>query len=157
MTCLIIDAPRRVAFVACDENARLLVFDLRALRVTAQETVGENPDVLALDEGLHRLYVAAESGILAVFEEQGTSLRKLGQALLAPNAHTVAVDPATHQVYLPLENVNGKPVLRIMAPTNTSGSNPANRTRTGHPAYGPRMRTYTSPSAYLRKQPEDAR
>jgi hypothetical protein len=34
----------------------------------------------------------------------------------APHAHSVAVDPATHRVYLPLENVDGKPVLRILAP-----------------------------------------
>ena len=26
----------------------------------------------------------------------------------------VAVDPHTHRVYLPLENVDGKPVLRIL-------------------------------------------
>jgi hypothetical protein len=37
--------------------------------------------------------------------------------LRIPHAHTVAVDPATHRVYLPLENVNGRPVLRILAPT----------------------------------------
>jgi len=31
-----------------------------------------------------------------------------------PHAHTVFVDPETHLVYFPLENVNGHPVLRIM-------------------------------------------
>jgi hypothetical protein len=30
-----------------------------------------------------------------------------------PHAHTVSVDPATHLVYLPLQNVGGRPVLRI--------------------------------------------
>lgn len=122
---LAIDAPQRVAFIACDENARLLVFDLQSLRVTGQQTVGDSPDVLALDEGPHRLYVAAESGVLAVFQEQGTTLKKLGQAFLAPNAHTVAVDQQSHRVYQPLENVKGKPVLRIMAPTTTTGTEPA--------------------------------
>jgi hypothetical protein len=29
-------------------------------------------------------------------------------------AHTVAVDPQTHLVYVPLENVGGRPVLWIM-------------------------------------------
>lgn len=36
---------------------------------------------------------------------------------LAYEAHSVAVDPQTHRVYFPLQNVNGHGVLRIMAPT----------------------------------------
>jgi hypothetical protein len=31
-----------------------------------------------------------------------------------PHAHTVAVDPNSHLVYFPLENVDGHPLLRIM-------------------------------------------
>jgi hypothetical protein len=37
-----------------------------------------------------------------------------------PHAHSVAVDPATHLVYFPLENVGGQPVLRIMAPAGSA-------------------------------------
>jgi hypothetical protein len=33
-----------------------------------------------------------------------------------PHAHTVSVDPNTHLVYFPLENVYGHPLLRIMKP-----------------------------------------
>jgi len=33
-----------------------------------------------------------------------------------PHAHTVSVDPQTHFVYFPLQNLNGHPVLRIMTP-----------------------------------------
>jgi hypothetical protein len=40
----------------------------------------------------------------------------LGQKFLATEAHTVAVDPETHLVYFALQDVGGKPVLRIMAP-----------------------------------------
>ena len=54
------------------------------------------PDVLAFDSSLRRLYVAAESGVVAVFAEHAHSLTKLGQAFLATEAHTVAVDPRTH-------------------------------------------------------------
>jgi len=31
-------------------------------------------------------------------------------------AHTVAVDPTTHRVFFPLENVHGHPIMRVMAP-----------------------------------------
>jgi DNA-binding beta-propeller fold protein YncE len=112
-----VDAPRRVAFVACDGNAVLLTLDLKHLKVVQKSTVGPSPDVLAFDTSAKRLYVAAESGEVAVFAERGRRLTKLGQGLLAPAAHTVAVDSRTHVVYFPLEHGDGgRPQLRIMAP-----------------------------------------
>jgi DNA-binding beta-propeller fold protein YncE len=73
--------------------------------------------VLAFDTSLRRLYVAAESGEVAVFAEHARGLAKLGQAELAPYAHTVAVDPRTHLVYFPLQRGStGRPQLLIMAP-----------------------------------------
>ena len=88
------------------------------MRVTGNAGVGDTPDVLAFDSSLHRLYVSAESGVVAVFAEHAHSLTKLGQAMLAPNAHTVAVDPRTHLVYFPLQSGStGKPQLLIMAPS----------------------------------------
>jgi DNA-binding beta-propeller fold protein YncE len=114
---LLIDAPRRVAFVTCEDNATLHVLDLRRMRFTAASTVGASPDVLAFDPKLRRLYVAAESGEVAVFAETAHGARKLGQAVLAPSAHTVAVDPRTHLVYFPLERgASGTPQLLIMRP-----------------------------------------
>ncbi len=111
----VIDAPRRLAFVSCEESANLLVMDLRTMHVTANYPVGEGPDVLAFDPGWHRLYVASESGVVAIFDERGTDLDPVGD-YRAPHAHSIAVDPATHWIYLPLENVDGMPVLRILAP-----------------------------------------
>jgi YVTN family beta-propeller protein len=119
---LLIDAPSRLAFIACDENATLVTFDLRTMQTTGIQTVGDTPDVLAFDEGLHRLYVAAESGVLAIFDEHGTALTKVGQGMVASRAHVVAVDAATHRIYLPLEDVGGHPALRILAPSSGARS-----------------------------------
>src|SRR5438105_10694556 len=103
-------------YVACEGNARLVVFDLRANSASATAIgVGDGPDVLALDSGLHRLYVASESGTLTVVYVAGT-VRKVAQGIAGPNAHSVAVDPATHIVYLPLTDVGGHPVLRELVP-----------------------------------------
>jgi DNA-binding beta-propeller fold protein YncE len=113
---LYLDDQRRLAFVACDGNARLLVLGLTHYAVRQNLAVGEDPDVLAFDPSLRRLYVAAESGVVTVFTEQGHSLVTLGRKFLAPEAHTVAVDPVTHLVYFALQDASGKPVLRIMAP-----------------------------------------
>jgi DNA-binding beta-propeller fold protein YncE len=111
---LLVDAPHRLAFIACDANATLLTLDLGRLRVTGKATVGGSPDVLAFDSSLRRLYVASESGEVAVFAEHRRGLMKLGQAFLAPAAHAVAVDSRTHLVYFPLQF---GPQLRIMKPT----------------------------------------
>jgi YVTN family beta-propeller protein len=113
---LLIDSAHRLAFVACQGNSRLLVVDLRSLKVIGSYSVGEDSDVLAYDPGLRRLYVACESGTISIFDEKEGTLEKRGDVHVAAKAHTVAVDPRTHLLYLPLENMNGKPVLRIMSP-----------------------------------------
>lgn len=114
---LYIDGPGQLAFIACEDNARLLVLDLKSKQVAARFDTGATPDVLAFDQGLHRLYVAAEDGTVGVFDEKDRSLAPVASAKLAEHAHTVAVDQASHRVYFPLQDVDGHPVLRIMEPT----------------------------------------
>lgn len=113
-----IDSEHALAFVACEENAKLAVFDLDAKKMTAIQSVGADPDVLAFDKAFGRLYVSAESGVISIFDERGKSLVKIGEGFFAANAHTVSVDQRTHRVYFPLQNVGGKPVLRIALPTD---------------------------------------
>jgi len=90
-----------------------VVVDLRAKRQTLALPLQPNVDVLAFDPGLQRLYAAAETGTVAAFAVAADrSVAELGRGFVGPNAHTVAVDPVTHRVYFPLENVGGRPVLR---------------------------------------------
>jgi YVTN family beta-propeller protein len=114
---LLIDGEHRLAFAACEENAKLAVFDLTNKKMTAIHSIGADPDVLAFDQGLHRLYVSAESGTVSIFDVGGAGLKEVGEGFFAPNAHSVAVDSRTHRVYFPLADVGGKPVLRIVEPT----------------------------------------
>lgn len=115
----IVDAPHRLAFITGEESATVGVLSLETLQLRQVLPVGREPDVLAFDPGPGRLYVAAESGIVAVFAEREGALRPLGWSK-APQAHSVAVDPATHLLYLPLADVGGRPVLRVMAPADSS-------------------------------------
>ena len=110
-----IDEPDRLAFISNEGNAALIVLDLRTMRPIQQLKVADDPDVLAWDPDWRRLYVSAESGMLSAFWLDGTTLRPAGE-IRAPHAHTVAVDPRTHRVFLPLENIGGRPLLRIYAP-----------------------------------------
>jgi DNA-binding beta-propeller fold protein YncE len=112
-----LDVANRRAFIAGEENHSLAVFDLRAMKLLSVYQVGDDPDVLAFDPGLKRLYVSAESGTVSVFQDGNQNLTPLGQFNM-PHAHTVAVDPKTHLVYFPLENVGGHPLLRIMRPSD---------------------------------------
>jgi YVTN family beta-propeller protein len=115
---LLIDSENRLAFAACEENSKLVVFDLQSKKATDTLSVGADPDVLAFDTTLHRLYVSAESGNISIFEEHDRRLQKVAEGFFAANAHTVAVDSRTHRVYWPLQNVGGKPVLRITVPSD---------------------------------------
>lgn len=108
-----IDAAQRIAFIACDGNAKLLVMDLHTMKVTDTASVGSQPDVLALDASQHMLYVAAESGFVSIFQEQGTTVHKLKEGFVASFAHTIAVNQQTHDIYLPLQDVNGKALIRV--------------------------------------------
>jgi DNA-binding beta-propeller fold protein YncE len=67
------------------------VFNLKTMKLLAVQQVGDDPDVLAFDPGLKRLYVSAESGNVSVFQERDGAVRLLGQFDM-PHAHTVAVD-----------------------------------------------------------------
>lgn len=110
-----LDNAAHLAFIAGEANHSLALVDLTSMKILGKYQVGDDPDVLAFDPGLHRLYVAAESGTVAIFELSGTKLTRIG-TLQMPHAHTVSVDPATHLVYFPLQNINGRPILRILKP-----------------------------------------
>ncbi|HEV2086073.1 MAG TPA: YncE family protein [Gemmatimonadales bacterium] len=109
-----VDAPGRLLFIANQGNATLQVVDLGAMQVTGTVKVGEDPDVLAFDPEWHRLYVATDGGGLWVYRVQERRLVTEG-ALDIPHAHTVSVDTSTHLVYLPLQDLEGRPVLRILS------------------------------------------
>ncbi|EEA03523.1 conserved hypothetical protein [Burkholderia sp. H160] len=113
---LLIVPESRLALIACVEIDRLLVLDMRTMKVVGVFEVGGDPDVLAFDPELHTAYVAGEAGIVSMFSIEGSHVSKIGDAYLGPNAHVVNVDAATHRSWFPLKSVDGHPVLRIMAP-----------------------------------------
>ena len=114
-----IDVANRLAFVAGAGNHTLAVVDLTTMKSVGTYPVGDDPDVLSFDPDLKQLYVSAESGNVWVYRENGKNLVAVGNFFM-PHAHTVCVDPKTHLVYFPLENINGHPLLRIMAPVSAS-------------------------------------
>jgi DNA-binding beta-propeller fold protein YncE len=108
-----VDPTGELAYVTGERNATVGVVDLRSRRVLHTYPVGDEPDVVALDPVRRRLYVAAESGVIAAFAIAGDSLVPL-EWYRAPHAHSVAVDPSTGLIYVPLQNIGGRPVLRVL-------------------------------------------
>jgi YVTN family beta-propeller protein len=111
---LLIDPHGHFAFIACEGNDKLLVFDMASKRVVQSFDVGSDPDVLAFDTASQSLYVAGEAGIVSMFSVTNAGVKKIGEGRIGPNAHVVAVDPMSHRTYFPLKNVGGQPVLRVM-------------------------------------------
>jgi YVTN family beta-propeller protein len=110
---LLIDPAQNLAFIACEDNDRLLVLDLRTRLEKAMFETGKDPDVLAYDEGRGLLYVAGEAGVLAMYRIARDAVSKIGDGFIGSNAHVVAVDADTHFSYFPLRDVAGKTVLRV--------------------------------------------
>jgi DNA-binding beta-propeller fold protein YncE len=106
----------RVAFAACADDAKLLVIDLEKWKVSEDLVTAEGPDMLAFDEGNGMLYVGTEANAVSVFQLKGKNLKRMGDIQIGHNAHSVCVNTTTHELYIPIENVNGKPTLHIMAP-----------------------------------------
>jgi DNA-binding beta-propeller fold protein YncE len=117
---LLVAASPHLAFAVCHGAApQLVVVDLDTRHQLTALPLPPQIDVLAFDPSLQRLYAASETGMVAVFDVAADlTVTELGRGVLAPHAHTVAVDPTTHRVYFPLENVDRHPVLRIMQPSS---------------------------------------
>jgi DNA-binding beta-propeller fold protein YncE len=113
-----LDATDQVMFVGCEANATMITVDLANRNVIDHQTVGDTPDVLAYDPGTNRVYVAAESGWVSIFDHDHGHLTVRGSAHLADGAHSLALDPTTHHSYIPIpKDHNGSPVLREYEPT----------------------------------------
>ncbi len=116
---LLVDAEDRLLIVGCSANGRILVVDADSFRVLGSIRGAGHVDVLALDPTRKRVYAASENGIVSVIQlAQGKPPRLLGQTHLAARAHTIAVDPRTSLVYLPLGRSGGSSSLRIMRPAS---------------------------------------
>src|SRR5262249_59239378 len=73
-----IDAEHRRAFLSCEGNDTLAVFDLDAHRAIAHLPMAKGADVVMFDPGLGRIYVACASGAISVFQmDDPAHFRKL--------------------------------------------------------------------------------
>src|SRR5437867_7122096 len=110
-----LDPEHHRAFLACEENNLMTVFDLDKHVPIAFLPLADGPDVIKFDAGLGRIYVACYSGAISVFHQDDPDhYRKLEDFRVQHAVHSLAVDPNTHRVYTPEQEENGKPVARMV-------------------------------------------
>jgi len=109
-----IDPEHRRAFLSCEGNDTLAVFDLEAHRAIAHLPMAKGADVVMFDPGLGRIYVACASGAISVFQmDDPAHFRKLQDFPVEPKIHSLAVDPRTHRLYAPAEQEKGRPASKM--------------------------------------------
>jgi DNA-binding beta-propeller fold protein YncE len=109
-----LDAERHRAFLSCEGNDTLAVFDLDTHKAIAHLPMAKGADVVMFDPGLGRIYVACSSGFISVFQmEDAAHFRKLADVPVEPKVHSLAVDARTHRVYAPAEQDKGRPVSKM--------------------------------------------
>jgi DNA-binding beta-propeller fold protein YncE len=117
-----VDAERRRAFLSCEGNDTLTVVDLDTYRAIAHLPMAKGADVVMVDPGLARVYVACSSGAISVFQmDDSTHFRKLADVPVEPRIHSLAVDTRSHRVYVPAEQERGRPASKMFVFEAVSG------------------------------------
>ncbi len=111
-----LDASNRRLFVVCG-NALLVVLDLASHKIVASLPIGGGPDTVAYDAGLRRIYATGKSGVLSVILQDGPDRYRASDSIkLHYGAHTLAVDPVTHRVYVAYASLIIAPRLAVFDP-----------------------------------------
>ena len=97
---LAFDAANRRLFSTCD-NKKLVVLNADTGQVVATLPIGSGVDGAEYDPVLRRVYASNGFGTLTVIQQDSAdSYRVLEQAPTHFGGHSVAVDPATHRIYI---------------------------------------------------------
>ena len=109
-----LDPEHHRAFLSCEGNDLMTVFDLDKHEPIAFLPMASGPDVIKFDPGLKRIYVACGSGAITVFQmDDPDHYRKLEDFPVQKKVHSLAVDTETHRVYAPEQEADGKAVARM--------------------------------------------
>ncbi len=112
-----IDPVSARVFCACKGNARLVIFNRESHQVVAAVDIVKQPDSIAYDSALHRIYVAGIGGQLSIVLQDGSDQYRLGDSIRTHyGAHTVAIDERTHRVYVAYASVLIAPRVAVFSP-----------------------------------------
>ncbi len=103
---LAIDAEHGRLFVGC-HNQKLVVLDTKDGKVLAELPIGKGNDACGFDPGAGTAFASCGDSTLTVVKETSPGKFEVVQTVKTPRgARTMAIDPATHTVYLPTAEFN---------------------------------------------------
>jgi DNA-binding beta-propeller fold protein YncE len=112
---MVVDSEHHRAFLLCNGTKTLTVFTLDTHKAIAHLPLPQGADVVKFDPGLGRIYAACSSGFISVLQQDDADhYRKLEDFAVQKMVHSLAVDTATHRVYAPEQQENGRPVARMI-------------------------------------------
>jgi|HubBroStandDraft_6_1064221.scaffolds.fasta_scaffold03479_10 DNA-binding beta-propeller fold protein YncE len=112
-----IDSEQRRLFAVCSKNAMLVVFDLESHQIITSLKVVGGPDSVAFDGALHRIYCAGKAGRLTVIQQDGpNAYRVLDEIHTHYGAHTLALDPGSHKVFVAYASLFAHPRISVFSP-----------------------------------------
>ena len=86
--------------VSAGKNGKLAVLDLKTGSVITSVDIAPGTDQIAFDPGNKRVYCATGGGFISVVQETDSGAALVANVPVAKEAHTIAVDPATHDVWI---------------------------------------------------------
>lgn len=107
-TGLAFDAAHRRIFSVC-ANKVMIAVDSRSGKVVGQAPIGGRADGAAFDPGTGHVFSSNGEGSLTVAKWENDALTVVQTLQTQPSARTIALDPETHQVFLPAATMGAAP------------------------------------------------
>ena len=115
-TGIAIDGVRRQLFIACGRSSTLAVFDLAKHQIVSSLPIGRGPDSVAFDSVLKRIYSTGLWGDLSVIQQDSSgAYHTMDSIHLHFGAHTLAVDPTTHRLFVGYASLFLQPRIAVFA------------------------------------------
>jgi DNA-binding beta-propeller fold protein YncE len=97
-------------------NGKISVLDSGSGNVLYSAEIASGVDQIALDPAIKRIYCASGRFGLSVVEETADGVKLLGTIATPVGAHSVAVDPATHDVWIAYAKENESFISKLSVP-----------------------------------------
>ena len=81
-------------------NGKLVMMSQEDGHIMAAADIPQGVDEIAYDAELGRVYCASGQGKISVHKVEPSRLTSLGETPSSPGAHSIAVDPKTHTVWI---------------------------------------------------------
>jgi DNA-binding beta-propeller fold protein YncE len=101
---------------AVGTNGILVALDIKTGALVAQAPVAPRIDQIVFDPGTMRIYCASGTGVVSVVQETTAGLSALGDVVVPEHAHTITVDPGTHNVWIAYGGAHDDFIMQLTPP-----------------------------------------